>query len=168
MTCYATLPLFLGLVAASALLADEQPARGGGRPAAAAKKPGGAGNPGNQAQDQFQKLLDMTPEDREEFLKDLLPARRQPVVEELDRHNFPLLKDNGPIGRDDNARAILKFGWRAETEDVSPQNDILLQVLVDAVAERLSALQSPLAPQPATPAPEGADEAQRVLASRVS
>jgi UDP-GlcNAc:undecaprenyl-phosphate GlcNAc-1-phosphate transferase len=51
-----------------------------------------------------------------------------------------------PVGRDDNARAILKFGWRAETEDVSPQNDILLQVIVDAVGERLAAVESELAP----------------------
>jgi UDP-GlcNAc:undecaprenyl-phosphate GlcNAc-1-phosphate transferase len=72
-----------------------------------------------------------------------------------------------PLGRDDNARAILKFGWRADTEDVSPQNDILLQVLVDAVAQRLSALQSPLAPQQLTTADDD-EEAQRVLASRLS
>ncbi|MBE7480996.1 MAG: undecaprenyl/decaprenyl-phosphate alpha-N-acetylglucosaminyl 1-phosphate transferase [Polyangiaceae bacterium] len=54
-----------------------------------------------------------------------------------------------PIGRDDNARAILKFGWRPETEEVSPQDDVLLQLVTDIVASNLSRLASPLAPAPA-------------------
>jgi UDP-GlcNAc:undecaprenyl-phosphate GlcNAc-1-phosphate transferase len=72
-----------------------------------------------------------------------------------------------PVGRDDNARALIKFGWRADTEDVSPQNDILLQILVDALESRLSALKSQLAPHPAD-APESLAEPQSLLTPRTS
>jgi UDP-GlcNAc:undecaprenyl-phosphate GlcNAc-1-phosphate transferase len=43
-------------------------------------------------------------------------------------------------------RGALRFGWRSEQGDVSPQCDILLQVAADAVAERLARLGSDLAP----------------------
>jgi UDP-GlcNAc:undecaprenyl-phosphate GlcNAc-1-phosphate transferase len=49
-----------------------------------------------------------------------------------------------PLGRDDTARAWIKFGWRPESEDVSPQSDILLRLVVDAVERRLLAIGSKL------------------------
>lgn len=52
-----------------------------------------------------------------------------------------------PVGRDAHARVTLKFGWRSETEDVPPQCDILLQVVVDNVEAALVRLDSPLAPE---------------------
>jgi UDP-GlcNAc:undecaprenyl-phosphate GlcNAc-1-phosphate transferase len=73
-----------------------------------------------------------------------------------------------PVGRDDNARALLKFGWRADTEDVSPQNDILLQILVDAIETRLTAFDSPLAPQRGLDSSESSIDTQRMLTPRVS
>jgi UDP-GlcNAc:undecaprenyl-phosphate GlcNAc-1-phosphate transferase len=51
-----------------------------------------------------------------------------------------------PIGRDDNARASLKFVWESDFGDVSPQAEILLQVVVDVVARELRRLESELAP----------------------
>ena len=50
-----------------------------------------------------------------------------------------------PLGRDDNAVATLKFGWRSESEDVSPQADVLLQVVTDVVESQLGRLGSELA-----------------------
>jgi UDP-GlcNAc:undecaprenyl-phosphate GlcNAc-1-phosphate transferase len=60
-----------------------------------------------------------------------------------------------PIGRDDCSRARLKFGWRSELEDPAPQVDVLLQILVDALAYALTLSGSELAPVPpaAEPAP---------------
>jgi UDP-GlcNAc:undecaprenyl-phosphate/decaprenyl-phosphate GlcNAc-1-phosphate transferase len=52
-----------------------------------------------------------------------------------------------PVGRDDNARATIRFGWHAESEDVSPESQILLQVIVDGFENRLFALGSKLAPR---------------------
>jgi UDP-GlcNAc:undecaprenyl-phosphate GlcNAc-1-phosphate transferase len=50
-----------------------------------------------------------------------------------------------PVGRDDNARTWIKFGWRPESEDVSPQNDILLRLIVDAVDRRFAQFGSEVA-----------------------
>jgi hypothetical protein len=50
----------------------------------------------------------------------------------------------------------LKFRWHAESEDVSPQSDILLMMVADAVDRAFSALGSKLAsvrpPPPDIPA----------------
>lgn len=51
-----------------------------------------------------------------------------------------------PIGRDDNARVTMRFGWRSESEDVPPQCDILLQVVTDTVEAALARVGSDLAP----------------------
>jgi UDP-GlcNAc:undecaprenyl-phosphate/decaprenyl-phosphate GlcNAc-1-phosphate transferase len=51
-----------------------------------------------------------------------------------------------PIGREGAARGSLKFGWHPDSEDVSPQADILLQLMTDRVEQRFTALRSPLAP----------------------
>jgi len=71
-----------------------------------------------------------------------------------------------PVGRDDNARVVIKFGWRSETEDVSPQNDILLQVLVDAVENRLSALRSSIAPLRSAEGTQDTVEPRSILSPR--
>jgi UDP-GlcNAc:undecaprenyl-phosphate GlcNAc-1-phosphate transferase len=59
-----------------------------------------------------------------------------------------LVKASFPIGRDDCARARVKFGWRSELEDPAPQVDMLLQILVDALARTLTMANSELAPWP--------------------
>jgi UDP-GlcNAc:undecaprenyl-phosphate/decaprenyl-phosphate GlcNAc-1-phosphate transferase len=51
-----------------------------------------------------------------------------------------------PIGRDVLARAVLCFEWPNDREEPSPQGDILLQLLVDAVARALDRVGSSLAP----------------------
>jgi len=60
-----------------------------------------------------------------------------------------------PIGRDNQAKAQLCFEWPADGEELSPQANILLQVLVDEVARSLGRVSSPLAPT----APERAGKA---------
>ena len=51
-----------------------------------------------------------------------------------------------PVGRDDNARIWIKFGYRPDSEGISPYTDILLRLVVDVVELRLSALGSQLVP----------------------
>lgn len=60
-----------------------------------------------------------------------------------------------PLGPEPRARGDAKFGWSSELGDVSPQTDILLQLVVDAVAARLLAVESALVEKPAE-----ADDAQ--------
>jgi hypothetical protein len=99
MRCCAVLPLCLGLLSGSAFAADQaKPARGGGHPAAAPKaeapraaaqnkppqgQPGRAGNPANQQSEQLEKLLEMKPEDRDKFLQNLAPQRRENLQRRL-------------------------------------------------------------------------------------
>lgn len=52
-----------------------------------------------------------------------------------------------PIGRDGLARYELVFGWLSDFGDAPPESEILLQVAVDLVETRLSALKSPYAPR---------------------
>ena len=53
-----------------------------------------------------------------------------------------------PLGPDIRARASLRFHWRSDSGDVSPQVDVLLQVLVDLIARSLERVRSRHAPQP--------------------
>lgn len=53
-----------------------------------------------------------------------------------------------PLGRDNVARATLKFGWTSDYGDVSPQSDILLQVAADLFEQNLVRLRSRFAPEP--------------------
>jgi UDP-GlcNAc:undecaprenyl-phosphate/decaprenyl-phosphate GlcNAc-1-phosphate transferase len=55
-----------------------------------------------------------------------------------------------PIGRDDVARAVIKFGWRSERGDVAPQTEVLLQVITDIVEASLKRLKSRAAPKTLT------------------
>jgi UDP-GlcNAc:undecaprenyl-phosphate GlcNAc-1-phosphate transferase len=49
-----------------------------------------------------------------------------------------------PLGDERLARADLRFRWRSATGDVSPQTEVLLQVLVDVVLEALVRVRSRL------------------------
>lgn len=53
-----------------------------------------------------------------------------------------------PIGRDGSAVADVKFVWSCDDPDVSPQMDILLQIVTDMVAVHLRRVHSPLVPRP--------------------
>ena len=57
-----------------------------------------------------------------------------------------------PLGNDALAKARIRFGVRDQNEqgNVSPQTEILLQVVVDLVTEKLTQMQSDLAPTPAS------------------
>lgn len=72
--------------------------------------------------------------------------RRDGEVAALDRD---LVIASYPLGRDDCARAKVRFGWHSTQQDVAPQADILLQVLADGVAHALHRAGSALAPEPA-------------------
>jgi hypothetical protein len=53
-----------------------------------------------------------------------------------------------PLGRDDQARATLRFQWCGDEPNVSPQVAILLQLLVDGATQGLLRVGSQLAPAP--------------------
>jgi UDP-GlcNAc:undecaprenyl-phosphate GlcNAc-1-phosphate transferase len=72
-----------------------------------------------------------------------------------------------PVGRDDNARALIRFGWEPENEDVSAESHILLQLIVDSFENRLSNVGSKLAPASANE-PSAATESTSALAERTS
>jgi UDP-GlcNAc:undecaprenyl-phosphate GlcNAc-1-phosphate transferase len=86
------------------------------------------------------------PEDKDAFGRDVASARY-------------------PIGRDDVARSELKFGFRPESGDISPQTEVLLQVVTDIVETNLSRLKSRLAPRPLPAPAEVAAKAQVLEAS---
>lgn len=67
-----------------------------------------------------------------------------------------------PLGPERRAHADVKFGWSSEFGDVSPHTDILLQVVVDAVARRLEEVGSELVSRP-----EPAVEDQRASAPAI-
>jgi hypothetical protein len=52
------------------------------------------------------------------------------------------------------ARIKLRFGWISDHGDVSPQSDILLQVVTDVFATSLTRIGSALAPTSCIAAPE--------------
>jgi len=51
-----------------------------------------------------------------------------------------------PLGREDQARCALRFRWASDFGDVSPQTEVLLQVLVDVLATHLTRVESVHAP----------------------
>jgi hypothetical protein len=65
-----------------------------------------------------------------------------------------------PIGREDRARAKIRFLFRSDEADVRPEVAILLQLLVDAAAIALARTGSRLAPAPPDSRP--ADDFQEV------
>jgi len=52
-----------------------------------------------------------------------------------------------PLGEDHAARASIEFAWNSDFEDVSPQTEILLQVIADVMSQRLTAVRSAYAPR---------------------
>jgi UDP-GlcNAc:undecaprenyl-phosphate GlcNAc-1-phosphate transferase len=89
-------------------------------------------------------------------------AEAEPVVRLVHPRHEPgdereLVFGRYPIGRDAHARAELKFAWKSDFGDVSPQSEILLQVAVDVLAKHLSRVQSELAPLIISPAPSARD-----------
>jgi UDP-GlcNAc:undecaprenyl-phosphate GlcNAc-1-phosphate transferase len=57
-----------------------------------------------------------------------------------------LVQASYPLGRDDRARAKVRFLWQSSQQDIAPQADILLQVLADGLAHALEVTGSPFAP----------------------
>lgn len=53
-----------------------------------------------------------------------------------------------PIGPDPGARSVIVFRWETSASEVNPQNEILLQLAVDALADALTRSRSALAPLP--------------------
>lgn len=51
-----------------------------------------------------------------------------------------------PLGSDDAATSTLKFSWPSDSEDPSPQSDVLLQIFVDQLALALARVGSDYAP----------------------
>jgi hypothetical protein len=78
MRCHAALPLCLGLIAGAAFAADQPAAPRGGKPAPKAARPAI-----RQSEEQFQRFLDMKPEEREQFLRKVSPDRRQNIEKRL-------------------------------------------------------------------------------------
>jgi len=109
---------------------------------------------------------------------ELLPKGAQPTAitrwsneEGLDPIGHELVRATYPIGREDLARAELRFGWHSDYGDVSPQSEVLLQVIVDLVEATLRRVGSefapvaPTAPQPSQPDKEAAPAAAENRAS---
>ncbi len=88
----------------------------------------------------FVAATSTSPEGEGSFVK-RFPASVGPRAKDVVTARFPL----GPERR---AHADVKFGWSSEFGDVSPHTDILLQIVVDAVARRLEELDSELVSRP--------------------
>ncbi len=52
-----------------------------------------------------------------------------------------------PLGREDIASSALRFRWESDQGDVSPQAEVLLQIIVDVLARNLSRVRSVHAPR---------------------
>lgn len=94
-------------------------------------------------------------------------GRSEKVVHRWDRNGPP--KDPGkvvsaryPLGREQGAQHQIKFGWESEQSDVSPQLEILLQVLVDVTSDGLGRCGSELVRTPKPASVEAAEVAEAV------
>ncbi len=75
---------------------------------------------------------------------------------EIRRWSVPPPADHGPenvsarfpLGPDALARAELRFRWHSDDGQVSPQTEVLIQVVVDIVARSLARVGSNFAPRP--------------------
>ncbi len=89
--------------------------------------------------------------ERIELLKDGATRRQFGPKDGSERE---VVRATYPLGRDDQARASLRFSWSASEPEVPPQVAILLQLIVDGAANALVRVGSPLAPGPMSdPAP---------------
>jgi hypothetical protein len=59
----------------------------------------------------------------------------------------PLVRATYPLGRETVARTRIRFEWRGDEPDVSPQTAILLQLLADGLTRALEKAGSSLVPQ---------------------
>lgn len=75
-------------------------------------------------------------------------SRRAESIPPLTAKRDLLVRATYPLGRDDRARARVRFAWRGDEPDVLPQAAILLQVLIDATVSALERCGSSLAPMP--------------------
>jgi UDP-GlcNAc:undecaprenyl-phosphate/decaprenyl-phosphate GlcNAc-1-phosphate transferase len=73
-----------------------------------------------------------------------------------------------PVGREETARVDIQFRWRSDFGDVSPQSEVLLQVVVDIVERCLTRLRSRHAPAVLEPAAAPEVAATEPLRARVS
>lgn len=64
-----------------------------------------------------------------------------------DEHDKDWVSARFPLGEERLARADLRFRWHSPSGDVTPQVEVLLQVLADVVAGALLRVNSPLAPR---------------------
>jgi UDP-GlcNAc:undecaprenyl-phosphate GlcNAc-1-phosphate transferase len=71
-----------------------------------------------------------------------------------------------PIGPDARARAFIVFRWHSSDRQVNPQSEILLQVMVDALADALVRSRSALAPR--LPDPVEAPAPTHIAPDRIS
>jgi UDP-GlcNAc:undecaprenyl-phosphate GlcNAc-1-phosphate transferase len=76
-------------------------------------------------------------------------AKRWPASSGAIKDVLELASARFPVGRDDRARAAMRFRWPSESGDSSAQADVLLQVVVDVVAQTLERVGSVYAPRPA-------------------
>lgn len=72
--------------------------------------------------------------------------RRWPVNDEGPASSRDLVQAAYPLGRDDQARAKIRFAWQSSQQDIAPQADILLQVFTDRLTHTLARAGSALAP----------------------
>jgi UDP-GlcNAc:undecaprenyl-phosphate GlcNAc-1-phosphate transferase len=100
--------------------------------------------------------------DRIEVVKDGI-ARRQ--FGRMDLSEREIVRATYPLGRDDQARASMRFSWGAGEPDVPPQIAILLQIIVDSAANALLRVGSPLAPGPLSEPPPSYEVSPAVVAS---
>jgi UDP-GlcNAc:undecaprenyl-phosphate GlcNAc-1-phosphate transferase len=92
--------------------------------------------------DRATQVLDL---ERVELLADGRPVRAFGTQGERRRDS---VRATYPLGRDDQARASLRFSWNGGESDVPPQVAILLQLVVDSTTHALVRLNSALAPAP--------------------
>jgi UDP-GlcNAc:undecaprenyl-phosphate GlcNAc-1-phosphate transferase len=85
-----------------------------------------------------------------------------------DRQRDDLVAASFWIGPETKARAMLCFRWESAAGEVTPQAEILLQVLVDIVAAELTRLRSRLAPEPPPPRdePRNEEDAAAIVGAR--
>ena len=95
---------------------------------------------------------------------ELLPRAADPTAvtrwsneEGQDPIGHELVRATYPVGREELARADLRFGWHSDYGDVSPQSEVLLQVVVDVVEAALRRVGSAYAPQTAVAVQAGAE-----------
>ncbi|UQA62374.1 glycosyltransferase family 4 protein [Polyangium aurulentum] len=124
--------------------------------------------------DVFALLTQLGLETGMSFLEVLPRADEEPTAfrwtnpKDTDPFGRDVVSARYPIGRDNVARAELKFGFRSEMSDVSPQTEVLLQVVTDIVEASLTRLKSRAAPRVLEPAEAEVAVSERALEATTS